>query len=62
MKIIYNKFIPFKGFYAMTFLKWIFVREEYRKYEQTHTYYRMINHETIHYEQILDFTPNCFPE
>ena len=22
----------------------------------------MINHETIHYEQILDFTPNCFPE
>lgn len=62
MKIIYNNFIPVKGFYAITFLKWIFVREEYRKYEQSSTYYRMINHETIHYEQILDFTPNCFPE
>ena len=62
MKIIYNKFIPFKGFYAMTFLKWIFVREEYRKYDGTETYKKMLRHENTHLEQIFDFTPKCFPE
>lgn len=62
MKVIYNKIIPFKGFYAMTFLKWIFVREEYEDLDGTESYNTMVRHETIHYNQILDFTPGCFPE
>lgn len=62
MKVIYNKLIPFKGFYAMTFLKWIFVREEYRDLDGTERFYSMVRHETIHYNQILDFTPDYFPE
>ena len=28
MKIIYNKFIPFKGFYAISFFGLLFVRDE----------------------------------
>ena len=33
MKVIYNKFIPFKKFYAITIIKWIFVREEYKRFD-----------------------------
>ena len=51
MKVIYNKYIPFKGFYAVTILRWIFVREEYRKYDGTITYKWMLNHEEIHLRQ-----------
>lgn len=51
MKIIYNKLIPFKGFWAITILNMIFVREEYRRLEGTPTEAVMINHESIHFEQ-----------
>ena len=61
MKVIYNKFIPFKGFYAITIIKWIFVREEYKYLDGLSVYDKMINHESIHEQQILDFTPKIFP-
>ena len=61
MKVIYNKFIPFKGFYAITIIKWIFVREEYKCFNGSSIYNKMINHESIHEQQILDFTPKMFP-
>lgn len=51
MKVIYNSFIPFKGFYAITILKWIFVRNEYKNLEGSYQYKKMLNHESIHYEQ-----------
>lgn len=62
MKVIYNKFIPFKGFYAITIIKWIFVREEYKCFDGSSIYNKMINHESIHEQQILDFTPEIFPK
>ena len=62
MKVIYNKFIPFKGFYAITIIKWIFVREEYKYLDGLSVYNKMINHESIHEQQILDFTPKIFPK
>ena len=61
MKVIYNKFIPFKGFYAITIIKWIFVREECRYLDGSSIYNKMVNHESIHEQQILDFTPETFP-
>ena len=61
MKVIYNKFIPFKGFYAITIIKWIFVREKYKYLDGLSIYNKMINHESIHEQQILDFTPKIFP-
>ena len=61
MKVIYNKFIPFKRFYAITIIKWIFVREEYKYLDGSSIYNKMINHESIHEQQILDFTPEMFP-
>ena len=61
MKVIYNKFIPFKGFYAITIIKWVFVREEYKYLDGLSVYDKMINHESIHEQQILDFTPKAFP-
>ena len=60
MKVIYNKFIPFKGFYAITIIKWIFVREEYKYLDGLSVYDKMINHESIHEQQILDFTLRYF--
>ena len=61
MKVIYNKFIPFKGFYAITIIKWIFVREECKYLDGSSVYNKMVNHESIHEQQILDFTPEIFP-
>ena len=61
MKVIYNRFIPFKGSYAITIIKWIFVREEYKYLDGLRIYNKMINHESIHEQQILDFTPETFP-
>ena len=61
MKVIYNRFIPFKGSYAITIIKWIFVRDEYKYLDGSRIYNKMINHKSIHEQQILDFTPITFP-
>ena len=61
MKVIYNRFIPLKGFYAITVIKWIFVRDKYKHLDGSSIYNKMINHESIHEQQILDLTPETFP-
>ena len=61
MKVIYNRFIPPKGFYAITVIKWIFVRDKYKHLDGSSIYNKMINHESIHEQQILDLTPETFP-
>ena len=62
MKVIFNKILPLPGHFAMTFAKWIFVREENKCLIGTRSWNRMLNHESIHEQQILDFTPYYFPE
>ena len=62
MKIVWNKIIPFAGFLAMTVIKWIFIREEHKGQEDTPMFQRMFRHESIHLSQILDFSPECFPD
>lgn len=47
LKKVYNRFIPFKGFNAITILKWMFIREEYFGILPWYTE----NHENIHYAQ-----------
>ena len=51
-KIIYNKWLPFEGYMAMTVFNYIFVREEYRNRGLKNT---TINHEKIHMSQAYDF-------
>ncbi|GHT62760.1 hypothetical protein FACS189451_07880 [Bacteroidia bacterium] len=49
MKVIYNKFIPFKGFSAINLLGVVFARKEYEPVsEQT------LNHEAIHTAQMKE--------
>lgn len=49
MKVIYNKYIPFKGFTAINLLGVIFVRKNTEKLTQ-----RIITHESIHTRQLLE--------
>lgn len=60
MKVVYNRLIPFKGFYAITILWYIFIRKEYKRWENMAVHHTMLRHEGIHEAQILDFTPSCF--
>ena len=50
MKIIYNSLIPFKGFLAINLFGILFVRKEL-KHKVTNV---VINHESIHTEQIKE--------
>lgn len=50
MKIIYNKLIPFKGYIAMNLFGIFFVREEYKGRINE----RVLNHESIHTEQMKE--------
>ena len=52
MKIVYNKWIPFPGFFAMNLFGILFIREENRYKEIGKITY---NHENIHTSQMLDF-------
>lgn len=54
MKVIFNKFIPFKGFSAINLFGVIFVREEYKSIQGTPGYNRMLNHEAIHTAQMRE--------
>ena len=53
MKIIYNRFIPFKGFFAINLFGTLFVRQEKGKPEP-YVSPRTINHESIHTEQMKE--------
>lgn len=52
MKIVYNKWIPFSGFFAINLFGTLFIREENRYKEIGKITY---NHENIHTSQMLDF-------
>lgn len=52
MKVIYNKLIPFKGFFAINLFGIMFVRDEYK---DTPIKQKTFTHESIHSEQMLDF-------
>jgi len=51
MKIIFNKFIPFKGFYAINLFGTYFIREEYKHLKVPK---RTLNHEAIHTAQMKE--------
>lgn len=50
MKIVYNRIIPFKGFMAINLFGVLFVREEYKGRISP----SIINHESIHTEQMKE--------
>jgi hypothetical protein len=49
MKVIYNKFIPFKGFLAINILGVVFARKEYKPLK-----WQTLNHEAIHTAQMRE--------
>lgn len=51
MKIIYNKWIPFKGFFAINLFGTLFIREENKHIKVLK---RTLNHESIHSEQMKE--------
>lgn len=53
-KIIYNKFIPFRGFYAINLFGVIFIREEYRVLADMDFARVAMNHEAIHTAQMRE--------
>lgn len=64
MKIIYNRFIPFKGYLAINIFGVLFVRHQYKETLSKSTRYttEVFNHESIHTEQMKDFAkflPEC---
>ena len=52
MKVIYNKLIPFPGFFAINLFGVMFIRDQYKDTKISEITY---NHESIHTEQMLDF-------
>ena len=52
LKIVYNKFIPFKDYYAITLFDRMVIREDRKKEPLKKNY---INHESIHQAQSRDF-------
>lgn len=49
MKVIYNKWIPLKGFCAMNIFGFIFARKEFKELSK-----RTLNHEAIHTAQMRE--------
>ena len=59
MKIVYNSIIPVQGFIAINLFGTLFVRKEYAYKLQIPRYKeKILNHESIHTEQMKDFA--CF--
>ena len=53
MKIVYNRFIPFGRFTALSVLVWLFVKEGVALTA------RLLNHEKIHMRQQLEIVAVC---
>lgn len=51
MKIVYNKYIPFKGFFAINLFGTYFIREENKHIKILK---KTLNHEAIHTEQMKE--------
>ena len=56
MKVIYNKLIPFPGYFAINLFGYLFIRDEYKDRTVSQ---QTFNHEQIHTEQALDFVFGC---
>ena len=56
MKVIYNKVIPFPGFFAINLFGAMFIREEYKHQPISQ---KTFDHEGTHTEQMLDFVWGC---
>lgn len=52
LKVKYNRYIPFKGYVAITLFNTIFIREEFKS---DHVNKITYNHESIHQVQAYDF-------
>ncbi len=52
LKVKYNRYIPFKGYVAITLFNTIFIREEFKS---DHINKITYNHESIHQVQAYDF-------
>ena len=55
LEIVYNRFIPFKGYFAMCVFNKIYIRNNNKNKFVSN---RTINHEGIHLCQMEDFVPN----
>lgn len=53
-KIVYNKIIPFRGFYAINLFGVVFIRDEYRQLKDTDFHRYAMNHEAIHTAQMRE--------
>lgn len=51
MRIVYNRWIPFKGFFAINLFGTYFIRNENKKYGVSSL---TLNHEAIHTEQMKE--------
>lgn len=51
MKLIFNKIIPFKGYSHLSFCGIVFCREEFRCFEGSEWWKKVMNHEAIHLAQ-----------
>lgn len=54
MKVVYNKIIPFPGFLAINLFGICFVREEYKDKISEKRMQTVLNHESIHTEQMKE--------
>ncbi len=52
LKVIFSKYIPFKGYYAITLFDYMVIRKEFENYPIKANVY---NHESIHQAQSRDF-------
>lgn len=52
MKIIYNRFIPFRGFVAINLFGILFMRHDQKG--KVYNFKRLINHESIHTAQMKE--------
>ncbi|AZQ63179.1 hypothetical protein EI427_13300 [Flammeovirga pectinis] len=51
MRVVFNKFLPFKGFTAMAIYPLIFIRSEFKSFQNSERWDILILHEKIHFEQ-----------
>ena len=58
MRVIFSRFLPWKGYVAMAVYGTIFWRKQYEANYTIESYRnRVINHESIHVAQMKDFCP-----
>lgn len=56
MKVIYNKLLPFPGYFAINLFGYMFIRDVYKDRKISK---QTFNHELTHTEQAFDFVFKC---